>query len=283
MNLVHSGSRDALAAAAGALVAALALALAGCATAPAPGADAQAQPRRGPDAFARSGTEETDERKRARIRTDLAANYYSSRNYQVALEELRQALTIDPNYPAAHGMLGLVYMDLNDRSRAEESFQRALRLAPGDAEILNNYGWFLCQTSRPKEAIPQFLKALEDPLYRTPSRPLHNAGICAQRSGDEAGAEVYFQRAFQVDPSDPVAMFNLAEIQLRRGDVKRAQFYAERLSKTYQPSAETLWLSTRVARKANDRDSMASYGSQLRRMFPNSREAGLLSQGRYDD
>ena len=33
-----------------------------------------------------------------------------------------------------------------------------------------------------------------------PAKPLHNAGICSVRIGDEAAAEGYFQRAFQSDP-----------------------------------------------------------------------------------
>lgn len=243
--------------------------------------DTAAENRDRSDPVPTSG-EETDLRRRARLRVELAATYYQSGKINVALEELRQSLEIDPSYPAAYGMLGLVYMDLNDQPRAEESFQRGLKLAPEDSELNNNYGWYLCQTGRAKESFNYFSTALKNPLYLTPSRPLHNAGICSMRIGDLTGAENYFQRAFQVDPSNPVAMFNLAELNLKRGVLDRAKFYADRLIKTHTPSAETLWLALRVARKSGDRDSASSYGSQLRRQFPNSREAEALAQGRYD-
>lgn len=235
-----------------------------------------------PSGMAGTG-DESDQRRRARIRLELGASYYQQGNYNVALEELRQALAIEPEYPQVHGMLGLVYMDLGDRSRAEESFQRALRLAPGDSELNNNYGWYLCQTGREKASIEFFLKAQRNPLYNTPARPLHNAGICSLRTGDVQAAETYFQRSFQLDPLNAVAMYNLAEIYLKRRDFERARFYSQRLGTTFEPSAQVLWLMLRVERAAGNRDGEASLGLQLRRRFPTSPEAALLAGGKYGD
>ena len=226
---------------------------------------------------------DSETRRRAQIRLELATGYYQQGNYNQALEELRSSLSIDPTNAQAYGLLGLVYMDLGDRPRAEESFQRALRIAPEDSELLNNYGWYLCQTDRPRESIAQFQAALKNPLYATPARPLHNAGICSMRAGDAAGAEAYFQRSFQIDPRNPVAMYHLGELYLKRGDLERARFMSQRLLQSYPASAETLWLAIRVDRKAGDRDSFASLSSQLRRQFPASREANLLQRGAFGD
>ncbi len=257
----------------------LAVALAGCAAPPPAGSPAsgvQSTPL--PDS-----SEESEQRRRARIRLELAATYYQQGNYAVALHELRQALAIEPDYPQALGMLGLVSMDLGDNARAEESFQKALRLAPGDSEINNNYGWFLCNTGREKQSLEHFQRALRNPLYTTPSRPLHNAGICSLRIGDEAAAEAYFLRAFQLDPRNPVAMFNLAEIYLKRRDAERARFYSQRLLAAYDPNAQVLWLALRVERLAANRDGEASLAAQLRRRFPASTEAARLSRGEFGD
>jgi type IV pilus assembly protein PilF len=226
---------------------------------------------------------DSEQRRRAQIRLELGAGHYQQGNYAQALEEVRAALAADPDYAQAYGLLGLVYMDLKDRERAEESFQRALRLAPNDSELLNNYGWFLCQTDRPREAIARFETVLRDPLYPTPARPLHNAGICALRIGDEPAAEAYFQRSFQVDPRNPVAMFQLGSLYLKRGDLERARFHSRRLLADFPASAETLWLAIRVERKAGDVDGAARLSSQLRRQFPASNEASLLQRGAFGD
>ncbi|TXL61660.1 type IV pilus biogenesis/stability protein PilW [Zeimonas arvi] len=271
--------RAAIAASALALLAALA----GCAVDGQNGAVPGSEPGSGPVGVVPGSGEESDARRRARIRVELAAGYYQQRNLQVALDELGQALRADPEYPAAYGMLGLVYMDLGDRARADESFQRGLRLAPNDAELNNNYGWFLCNTGREREALGHFEQALRDPLYRTPTVPLHNAGICSLRLGEQMAAESYFQRAFQVDASNPVAMFNLGQIFLKRGELERARFHAQRLVTMFEPSAQTLWLALKVERGLGNRDAEASLGSQLRRRFPESAEARLLAAGRYSD
>jgi len=234
---------------------------------------------------ASTGAERTepDPQRRSRIRLELGTALYQQGSYAQALEEVRSAVTIDPNLAQAWGLLGLIQMDLGDRAKAQESFARALTLAPDDSELRNNYGWFLCQTGRQREAIPEFMAALRDPLYATPARPLHNAGICSLRSGDPVAAEAYFQRAFQIDPSNPVSMYHLGELNLRRGNVEQARFYAQRLLASYPPSAETLWLALRVDRKAADRDGFNSLSAQLRRQFPASREADLLQRGEFGD
>ena len=95
--------------------------------------------------------------------------------------------------------------------------------------------------------------AAADHAYTTPAKPLHNAGICLMQMGDESGAEGYLLRAFKVDPSNAVAMYNLAELYLKRGTYDRAKFYSDRLLATYQPRprrcgkafAWLVWATTR--------------------------------------
>ena len=125
-----------------------------------------------------------DARNRARAHTELAAAYYGRGNMGVALEELRIATAADGSYAPAHGMFGLVYMELRENQLAEQSFARALKLAPNDADINHNYGWFLCQTKRESQAIPYFMQAVRNPLYATPWRSYSAAGICALRNND---------------------------------------------------------------------------------------------------
>src|SRR5512137_2393855 len=132
-----------------------------------------------------------DARTRAKARADLAAGYYRTGQLAVALEEARRATSIDPDYADAYGLLGLIYMDMNDRSEAEASFRKGLRLDPAGSELANNYGWFLCQTGREREAIPYFERALRDPLYPTPERAARNAGSCLVKVKEYAAAEIY--------------------------------------------------------------------------------------------
>jgi type IV pilus assembly protein PilF len=230
-----------------------------------------------------SSQEESIDRQRARIRLELAGNYYQKGNYSVALEELRQSLIVDPNYAAAYGLLGLVYMDLGETQKAGDSFTRGLKLAPTDSDLNNSYGWFLCQNKQERAAIPYFERASKNPLYATPGKPLHNAGICLRKIGDIKAAEAFLLQAFRVDAGSPIAMFNLAEIYLQAKDSDKAKFYTERLLGTYEANAQMLWLSLRVERLRGNRDAELSLGSRLKRLYPASPEASFLEQGKFND
>jgi type IV pilus assembly protein PilF len=180
-------------------------------------------------------------------------------------------------------MLGLVYMDLKEDAVAEQNFERAIKLNPVDSDANNNYGWFLCQRKRYDEGMKRFLAAVKNPLYQSPDKSWVNAGMCSLSRGDETAAGEYFQRALEVQPSQPQALFHLAQLAFRRGQLPVAKEYLTQLSKTGATfSAEALWLALRVERGLGDREAEATYGLQLRRNYPNSREAQALLNRQYE-
>lgn len=251
----------------------LLLAIAGCATQP---AESEIQPT-----TSTTGSE-TDQQLRARVHTDLASGYYELGNMGVALEEVNLALRADPSYAPAHNVAGLVYADLKEDRLAQQSFERALSINPLDSDANNNYGMFLCQRTREEEAIKYFLAALRNPLYQHPDRSYINAGLCSRRRGETAAAEDYFQRALKLRPNQPQALYQLADIEYARGNLVEAKAYLGRLTKVAAAGAEVLWLGVRVAHKLGDPNSEASYALQLRKNYPDSKEARALSAGRYE-
>jgi len=265
-----------------AVVPALALAcglLAGCASQP------------GVDQELRTPTpttgEETQDQVRARIHTELAAGYYSVAGSDpgrlaIALEEVTIALKIDPNYGPAHNVAGLVYGALKQDGQAEASFQRALSINPYDSRANNNYGLFLCDRKREKESFRYFMAAVKNPLYRTPEGAYTNAGVCAQRIGDAQAAEGYFREALRLRPNDPQARLNLAELAYQRKDYLAAKRELDILMRVIKPNAQALWLGVKIERGVGDAASAASYAQQLRKNFPDSKEAQALSAGRLE-
>jgi type IV pilus assembly protein PilF len=235
-----------------------------------------------PATYAPKTGAESDEQTRARIHTELAAGYLELGNYGVALQEAGEALKADPNYVAAFGVLGLVYMELRDDKAAETSFQRALRLSPFDSDSNNNYGWFLCQRKREPESIKYFLAALRNPLYTTPEKSWVNAGTCARQAGDLAAADDYFQKALKLRPGQPQALLQMADMAYKRKNYPEAKAYLARMQRDAEPTAELLWLTLRVERALGDRNAEASLGFQLRKNFPESREARALAAGQYE-
>jgi len=223
-----------------------------------------------------------DPRNRARAHTDLAAAYYERGSMAIALEELRIATAADANYPPAHSMLGLVYMELRENQLAEASFERALRLSPNDPDINHNYGWFLCNTSREKDSIKLFVQAIRNPLYNTPWRSYSAAGVCSLRGGNPKDAEEFFQRALKLEPDDPQSLIKLGEIRYRQGQIDEARRLVSRYNKLITPTAESLWLALRIERRLGERVAEQSLGNQLRRRYPSSAEYRSLQRGQYD-
>lgn len=218
---------------------------------------------------------------RARIHTELAALYYSRGNHGVALQESMVAIEADPQYGPAYNVLGLVQMELKEDTAADRSFQQALAINPNDSEANNNYGWFLCNRGREKEAIAYFLAAVRNPLYQTPGLAYTNAGVCSLKLGQDNEAESYLLQALKLQPGQPRALQALAEVHYRRGDYSGAKQLVGRFLEVAQPTPEVLWLGVLSARQLGDRNAEASYGTQLRRRFPDSKEALTLKSGSY--
>ena len=103
------------------------------------------------DATVFTPSDEPETRRRARIRLELAANYFENGQTAVALDEVKQALAADPAYADAFNLRGLIYMQLNNFPQADDSFRRALALRGGDGNVLHNYGWLLCQQQKYKD------------------------------------------------------------------------------------------------------------------------------------
>jgi len=226
---------------------------------------------------------EGDPHKRAAVRLQLAAGYYQKGQLDVAIQEANQATQIDPNLAAAYGLLGLIYMDLDQKAQAQTNFEQSLRLDPKDPELNNNYGWYLCRTKREVQAIQYFDRAAADRLYATPAMALQNAGLCLLQVGDNDRAEKYLVRAFESDASSPVAKFHLARLYLSTHRIDRAEFYYELLAKNGNPNAETLWLGARIAHAKSDARAQRRLGEELVRRFPGSPEAALLHREAFDE
>ncbi|MEO8656091.1 MAG: type IV pilus biogenesis/stability protein PilW [Ramlibacter sp.] len=228
-------------------------------------------------------SDEPEGRKRARIRMELAVGYFEQGQTSVALDEVKQVIALDPSFPDAYNLRGLIYMRLNDVRQAEESFRRAVALNPNDANVQHNYGWLLCQQGRFDESQRAFDVAMANPLYAGRAKTLMAQGLCQAKAGRTAEAERSLARSYELDAGNPVTGYNLASLLYRRGDYTRAQFYIRRLNNTDLANAETLWLGIKVERRLNDQVAMQQLGEQLRKRYPQSREATSFERRAFDD
>ncbi len=230
-----------------------------------------------------SASGDTDVRRRARIRLELAANYLQMGQTGVALEEVQQALATDPSYADAYHLRGLVYMALADLQGAEDSLKRAQAMRPNDPDIMHNYGWLQCQRQQYAQANQLFERALASPTYASRSKTLMSQGLCYQRAGQVAEAEKTLLRAYEIDAGNPLVGYQLASILLARDEPKRAQFYIRRVNNGEFSNAASLWLGVKVERALGDSVAMRQLGEQLHKRFPDAKETLAFERGAFHE
>ncbi len=228
-------------------------------------------------------SDETGERKRARIRLELAVAYFEQGKTTIALDELKQSLAADPTYAEAYNLRGLIYMRLNDFRFAEESFRKSLTMNPKDSNVMHNLGWLLCQQAKYPQAQQFFSQALANPQYGERAKTFRMQGLCQVRAGQPADAEISLLKSYEFDAGDPFTAYNLSTLLFQRGDFVRAQFYVRRLNNSEMANAESLWLGIKVERRMENRDAMLQLAAQLLKRFPQSREAGAYQRGAFDE
>ena len=219
---------------------------------------------------------------RAKMHTELGSLYFENDNYIVALEEFTLAISINPNYAQAYSTRGLVLYYVQELESAEKDFKRALDLDEKDPEINNNFGWFLCQTKREKDAISYFQRAIKNPLYQTPGMAYLNAGSCYIKMGDLDLAEDSVRKALRFMPGNSQALYYLANISYKRGNYDAAKKHLTEIVRQSDPGPEVLWLSLRVEKHLGNRSDENSMIAQLRRKFPDSPEYQEFLKGNFE-
>jgi tetratricopeptide (TPR) repeat protein len=65
-----------------------------------------------------------------------AEDRMSRKNWVQAVQELREVISLEPNNPRAHALLGLVYLRQQQMTMAKISISKAIQLAPKDAQVI---------------------------------------------------------------------------------------------------------------------------------------------------
>lgn len=232
----------------------------------------------------KTASDQTTADRIAQARLELAVAYFGRNQFNTALDEVKQALDARPDLPEGLSLRGLIYAAMSENSLAESSFRRAISLAPGDGDILHNFGWFLCQQRRFDEADALFVRALGLPQYRSFARTMLAQGACQARAGNLQKSDTTLSRAYELDPANAAVAYNLADVLFRLGEFERARFYIRRVNQRPETTnAQSLWLAARVENKLRNDAQVRALGQQLKERFPQSSEALLFDKGRFND
>lgn len=258
------GERAGLVAAGGALAAHVraativaALSLAACSSAPGP-------------------RESTPRDNAANYNLQLGVAYLQQGNLPVAKEKLERAEKQSPRDPHVHSALALLYERLEKPAQVDEHYRTAVRLAPDDPEINNNYAVYLCKTGRTEDGVKRFLQAARNPLYGTPAAAYTNAGVCLRNAKRFDEAQTNFIAALRARPNFSEAAYQLGDLDLERGRPQNTRAQIDSYMVTFAATPDLLLLGVRAAQAQGDRTAAEQYARRLRAEFPGSRQTRSL-------
>lgn len=220
--------------------------------------------------------------KNAEKHAQLAAAYFEIEQYEIALEETRKTLDLDATNMAAYAIQALIYMKLKQEPEAEQAFRQAFALSPNDSDLLHNYGVFLCQKNKIREALDYFERAMKNPLYSKPERSMFAAAGCLNNANaSEADINLalrFYERGLLKRPNHPVGLLGMAGIKFRRQDFLGAAALLADYHKQFSPSAASQYMAWQTAHALGRKEDEANAALVLMRDFPKSDEAKKMLQ-----
>lgn len=221
---------------------------------------------------------DTDPARAVKLRTQLAAEYIRHAELDKAKNELDAALHIQPRSVDANLMMGVLLQQEGSPTnlqKAEGYFKRAIAIDGKDAQARNNYGTYLFQMKRYREAVEQFQIAGTTLGYMQRFAALENLGRTYLLLGDNARAQTAFMQALQANRDSIIAQLELAELFYLQDKITDAgdmyENYVHAIGQTNQ-GARALWIGLRLARARHDDLGMKVLINQLRAQFPESPE-----------
>jgi tetratricopeptide (TPR) repeat protein len=137
-----------------------------------------------------------------------------------AARDLDAALSLAPNWPAAHFEHGKLWLRRDDMDRASAAFGRAAELLPTFTAAWSNLGATLGELDRPVEALAAFEKALaHDPLN---PQALNNVGVVRRELGRLDSSEAAFRQVTTLAPDLAFGYYNLGHTLFLQGRYQAA-------------------------------------------------------------
>jgi type IV pilus assembly protein PilF len=215
-----------------------------------------------------ASVDDFDKVKAAKTRVSLGLTYLKNGNFSQAKFNLDKALQFAPRLADAHFSLAYYYQQVEEHVAAEGAYQKAMELAPDNADIANSYGAFLCGRGKYSEAKRYFLKAVNSESYISSAETYENLALCSRSHGEMGDALEYLRSAVNHQPGRAKSLFMLAEALVESDMWLEAKDVLRRYERVSQVSARSLLLASQIERALGNVQKSEGYGAMLLRMYP---------------
>ncbi|MEE2023446.1 type IV pilus biogenesis/stability protein PilW [Alkalimonas mucilaginosa] len=226
---------------------------------------------------------QVDNTEAARTRMSLGLNYLQRGENAQAIFNLERARILAPNLPEVYNALAYYYQSVNEAEQAEAAYKQALARDADNPDTYNNYGAFLCQQEKYDEAEVLLLTAIRRPGYIRVSESYENLALCQLQQNNFSRAQHYLESAVLHSSNRISSLLNLAALDYAMGRHQRARQHLTRIQRLGHVSADTALLSFLLADKELDSETQKNARELLLQVYPDSRAARLLREGRVQD
>ena len=126
------------------------------------------------------------------------SEFFVKHDYDHALDDLNEAIRLDPEYVPAFKYRGAVYLDTKQFGLALEDYKKAIRFEANNAEHFYNRGAAYAGLGDYDLAIADYTEALRLDFYNK-AMALYYRGVAKQAENDRAGGEADIAAARAID------------------------------------------------------------------------------------
>jgi tetratricopeptide (TPR) repeat protein len=158
----------------------------------------------------------------------LMGNVYNQANrFDQAIEQYQTVLRLDPDSSSAHTNMGVVHYKMGDLETAIREYQAALQIEPDDAETHYLLGAAHIQTEQLEQGKAEFKAALALDDQLAPS--YIGLGNVYLLQGDLEQAREMSEQAVMLSPNSPEAYFLQGQVYIQLGNITQARAALERM------------------------------------------------------
>jgi len=149
------------------------------------------------------------------LRYNLAVAYEKMKDFDNAINEYKLAAELSKDKSQYYTLIGMIYENKNEVDKAIEAYKKAIEFEPDYAIAMYNLGMLSARTGNYKEALDWFLKVEKNLPAHIDN--LNNIGIIYDILGDTEESIAYFNKAISINPNEPKAYYNRAQVYLKLG------------------------------------------------------------------
>jgi Flp pilus assembly protein TadD len=151
----------------------------------------------------------------------LGRAYQNSNRSELAIEQFKTALRLDPKVKLGHYHLGYALESVGDAKSARAEYERELAQTQDSAEVFYRHGKLLHEAGEFAAAEKSLRRSLELDLRSGDSN--YALGKCLATEGKNAEAAAVLRRAIELNPNDASAYFQLSRVLTKLGDREGAR------------------------------------------------------------